>query len=78
MPTLVLVVALLAAVCVALYLARRIYRQARRRAHRRRVLLHREPLTDREVADALAPLGADISIWPSRAPRNGTTHDPVE
>ena len=28
--------------------------------------------------DALAPFGADISVWPSRAPRNGSAHDPVE
>jgi hypothetical protein len=47
----------------------------RRRQRRRNP---RQPLSDREVADALAPFGADISIWPSRAPRNGTTHDPIE
>jgi hypothetical protein len=34
-------------------------------------------LTDDEVRDALAPLGADISIWPSRAPRNGSAHEDV-
>ena len=35
----------------------------------------RRPLTDEQVADALAPFGADISIWPARAPRNGSTHE---
>ena len=45
---------------------------------RRRRAGHLHTLSDREVVDALAPFGADISIWPSRAPRNGTTHDPVE
>ena len=35
------------------------------------------PLSDREVADALAPFGADISIWPSRAPRNGSSYEDV-
>ena len=44
-----------------------------RRHHRRHPRL--EPLTDREVIDALAPFGADISIWPSRAPRNGSAYD---
>lgn len=39
----------------------------RRRRHR--------TLTDEDVADALAPFGADISVWPSRAPRNGSTED---
>lgn len=39
----------------------------RRRRHR--------TLTDEDVADALAPFGADISIWPARAPRNGSTED---
>ena len=28
--------------------------------------------------DALAPFGADISVWPSRAPRNGSAHEPVD
>lgn len=32
-------------------------------------------LSDEDVADALAPFGADISIWPARAPRNGSTHE---
>lgn len=36
------------------------------------------PLSDEEVADSLAPFGADISIWPSRAPRNGSTHETTE
>jgi hypothetical protein len=40
------------------------------RRHRRR---HR-PLTDEQVADALGTFGVDISVWPSRAPRNGSTH----
>jgi hypothetical protein len=42
-------------------------------ARRRRPPLR--TLSDREVMDALAPFGADISVWPSRAPRNGSTHD---
>ena len=49
-------------------------RSARRRRRGRQ--LH--ALSDREVMDALAPFGADISIWPSRAPRNGNTYDPVK
>lgn len=47
----------------------------RRRRYRAR---HLHTLSDREVADALAPFGADISIWPSRAPRNGSAYDPIE
>ena len=43
----------------------------RRRARRRA----QHGLSDREVADALAPFGADISIWPERAPRNGSTYE---
>ena len=43
-------------------------RRRRRRPH---------TLTDREIADALAPFGADISVWPSRAPRNGTAHEDI-
>jgi hypothetical protein len=46
--------------------------RAIRRHHRR----HR-PLTDDEVADALGTFGVDISIWPSRAPRNGSAHEDV-
>jgi len=48
------------------------------RARRRRRARRLRPLSDREVANALAPFGADISIWPARAPRNGSTYDPVE
>jgi hypothetical protein len=40
------------------------------RRHRRR----QQPLTDEQVADALGTFGVDISVWPSRAPRNGSTH----
>ena len=47
-----------------------------RAARRRRRAGRLHPLSDREVMDALAPFGADISIWPARAPRNGATHDP--
>lgn len=54
------------------WLLRGVYRL--RRHHRRRHP-RLEPLTDREVIDALAPFGADISIWPSRAPRNGSAYD---
>ena len=35
-------------------------------------------LSNREAVDNLRPYGADISIAPSRAPRNGTVHDPTE
>jgi hypothetical protein len=42
--------------------------RARRRRRRRR-----SGMTDAEVADALATFGVDISVWPSRAPRNGST-----
>jgi hypothetical protein len=65
-----------------LYLASRAFRVAHRHVSRRsRDRFYRQRAkTDREVADALAPFGADISIWPSRAPQNGSTHtpDPVE
>jgi hypothetical protein len=47
---------------------------ADRRRRRRRMM---RPLSDREVADALAPFGADISIWPSRAPHNGSSYEDV-
>jgi hypothetical protein len=50
-----------------------IFDQRRKRRDRRR--RHPAGLSDREVMDALAPFGADISVWPSRAPRNGSTHD---
>jgi hypothetical protein len=47
-------------------------------ARRRRADRRLPTLTDREVADALAPFGADISIWPSRAPRNGSSYENAE
>jgi hypothetical protein len=59
---------------LAAYTLAVIARRARRH-HRRHQL---RTLSDREVADALAPFGADISVWPSRAPRNGSTHDLIE
>lgn len=71
LPSAILIAGVLAAYTLG-GITRRIRR--RRRQHRHAV----RGLTDREVADALAPFGADISIWPSRAPRNGTTHDPVD
>jgi hypothetical protein len=37
----------------------------------------RHGLTEEEALDALAPFGADISVWPSRAPRNGSAHEDV-
>jgi hypothetical protein len=30
---------------------------------------------DDEAPDALAAFGVDISVWPSRAPRNGQSHE---
>ena len=49
-----------------------------RTARRRRRGTQLRSLSDREVMDALAPFGADISVWPSRAPRNGSAHEPVD
>ena len=44
----------------------------------RRARRHRLPtLTPRQAADNLRPYGADITISPAGAPRNGNTHDPV-
>ena len=44
----------------------------------RRARRHRLPtLTPRQAADNLRPYGADITIAPARAPRNGNTHDPI-
>jgi hypothetical protein len=42
--------------------------------HRRR---ERAGMTDREVANSIDPgnYGVDISMWPSRAPRNGSAHE---
>jgi hypothetical protein len=60
------------AVWAADQVARRVRRWLRSRRRQRRALL------DREIADALAPFGADISVWPSRAPRNGTTHETAD
>ncbi len=65
------------------YLACRAFRAAHRHLsdRRRDRFYRRRAKTDREVADALAPFGADISVWPSRAPRNGSTDfnpDPVD
>lgn len=39
----------------------------------------RAGMTDREVANAIDPgeYGVDISVWPSRAPRNGSAHEDV-
>jgi hypothetical protein len=37
----------------------------------------RAGMTDREVANSIDPgnYGVDISMWPSRAPRNGSAHE---
>lgn len=37
-------------------------------------------LSERAVRSSQDPgeYGADISVWPSRAPRNGTTYDTVD
>jgi hypothetical protein len=47
-----------------------------RRLRRRR---ERQGLSDREVANSIDPgeYGVDISMWPSRAPRNGSTYEDV-
>ena len=39
----------------------------------------RRGMTDREVASSLDPgeYGVDISVWPSRAPRNGSSYEDV-
>jgi hypothetical protein len=66
--------AILAAGVLIIYTLAAITRRVRRRRHRNRL----RTLSDREVADALAPFGADISVWPSCAPRNGATYDPIE
>lgn len=39
----------------------------------------RAGMTDREVANSIDPgeYGVDISVWPSRAPRNGSAHEDI-
>jgi hypothetical protein len=45
----------------------------------RRRRRERQGLSDREVANSIDPgeYGVDISMWPSRAPRNGSTYEDV-
>jgi hypothetical protein len=67
-----------------LFLAGRAFKAAHRYASRRSRdrYWRQRAKTDREIANALGTFGVDISVWPSRAPRNGSTHtpdpDPVE
>lgn len=62
---------LLAATALAAAVALDNWLQRRRR--------DRQGMTDREVANSIDPgeYGVDISVWPSRAPRNGSAHEDV-
>lgn len=41
----------------------------------RRRRLARRTVDEDEPPDGLAAFGVDISVWPSRAPRNGQSHE---
>lgn len=48
-----------------------------RHARRRHAGRQLPTLSHRQCADNLRPYGADITVAPARAPRNGNTHDPA-
>jgi hypothetical protein len=62
--------AILAAVLAAIAVDESIIRRRR----------DRQGMTDREVALTSDPgeYGVDISVWPSRAPKNGSAHENTE
>ena len=64
------VCAILAAILVAIAVDESIIRRRRQR----------QGMTDREIALTSDPgeYGVDISVWPSRAPRNGSSYENVE
>jgi hypothetical protein len=73
---LVILILILPSIVAVVYTVALGVRSALRGRRRRRRRLR--GLTDEEVADALAPFGVDISIWPSRAPRNGAAYEDAE
>jgi hypothetical protein len=61
-----------AAAAVLLIFAELLFALERRHDRRRK---KHQGMTDAEVAEALGTFGADISVWPSRAPKNGSAHE---